>query len=170
MKWISTIFLSLVILLTVPTTSYASTKNMDIDEFCIGGITLSNSLNYVEQIYGKPTSKKPFKRFEGSGVIYNYNNLFIVSGLYTRSGDTWIDYITIKEATLSTPSGFAVGKPFSLVVNKYGKSSAFSKKMVQQLKLSPKYTYYEYRNKAYYMLFTVDKKGIIQEITCYWID
>ena len=87
----------------------------------------------------------------------------------TKSGGTWVSDFIIKEPGLKTPSGFEVGQPFRKVKEKYDHIRPMDKQKIRSLKLSSKYTYYEYRNGAYFMRFTVDKKDIIQEISCWWM-
>lgn len=155
-------FLVLWSLLCSSTIVFAFHKTIDSEEINIGGITIGASLDYVEQIYGKPTNKKPFTNDLGSGLIYNYNDLFIVSGINTQDGKTYVDSIICREGILTTPSGFAVGSPYQKVVDKYGKVAPLSKERVRNYKKD--FMYYQHSYGNWYMLFVVDKKDLIQEI------
>lgn len=158
------IFLS-IIFLNTQSIVFAFHKTIDESEINIGGIGIGSSLDYVEQIYGQPTTKKEFKNYMGSGIVYNYKDKFIISALYTKSNGTYIDTIICKENNLSTPSGFSVGTPYEKTIEKYGKGNPLPKERITDYKKD--LTYYEHSYGNLFMLFTVDKKGIIQEIKCY---
>lgn len=159
------IFFFLCCLCLLQPAAFALHKSVDESEINIGGVGIGANLDYVEQIYGAPESKEIFKNYMGNGVIYNYNNLFLVSAIYTKNNDTYVDWITCKEGNLKTPSGFAVGTAYTNVLKKYGKVPPLPADHVTHYK--KEYQYYEYRCGAMGIIFAVDIKDIIQEIRCY---
>lgn len=159
------IFFTVLFALSVSSVSFALPHTIDESELYIGGIGIGTSLDYVEKIYGEPTSKEPFKNYLGTGITYNYNDFFLVSALYTKSNNTYVNYITCKESILSTPSGFAVGVPYAKVTEKYGKVSILTPEITKNL--NKNYIYYEHYIGLLFMRFAVDKNGIIQEIDCF---
>lgn len=165
MKNICCVVIVAIIFLSCQIPVFAFYKTIDEEEINIGGISIGSSLDYVEQIYGTPTSKKNFDDIMGNGEIYYYNNKLIISALNTKNGTTYVNDIVCRESNLTTPSGFAVGTSYENVLKKYKKVEPLSKDRVNNYKQN--YIYYEHTCGNLYMRFTVDKKGIIQEIECY---
>ena len=145
--------------------AFALHKSIDEAEINIGGIGIGTSLDYVEEIYGPPTKKESFKNYMGTGVVYNYKDLFLISALYTKRNTTYVDSIICREGNLKTPSGFAVGTDYADVLKKYGKVPPLPADHVTNYK--KEYQYYQYPCGALGMIFVVDSKNIIQEIRCY---
>ncbi|MCI1749964.1 MAG: hypothetical protein LKI17_01200 [Megasphaera cerevisiae] len=148
--------------------------NIDKEEMSIGGIQIGSSLDYVEQIYGQPVNKQT--SIDNNGIIDNYNNLLVITAS-KGSETTFVNSIICREGNLSTPSGFAVGTPFTNVIAKYPKGSILTEERAKRMVYSyqSNYTYYSYHCMYHwsgynaidcYMIFAVDQKGIIQEIQC----
>ena len=135
-----------------------SVQEMPESEFYIGGITIGQTFDYVEQIYGKPGKIDD----EGFFQIYNYNDRFIVKGKLNNGYK--VCSVAIYEKGLTTPSGFTGEMPYEAVTKKYGvgHETKFKAEGVEaKLKGCKDYTYF-CNNKQ--MVFLVDKKGVIKAV------
>lgn len=135
-----------------------SVQEMPESEFYIGGITVGQTFDYVEQIYGKPGKIED----EGFFQTYNYNDRFIVKGKLNNGYK--VCSVAIYEKGLATPSGFTGETPYAEVTKKYGAGHEMKFKaegIEAKLKGCKDYTYF-CNNKQ--MVFLVDKKGIIKAI------
>ncbi len=133
-------------------------QEMPESEFYIGGITVGQALDYVEQIYGKPGKIDD----QGYIQVYNYNDLFVVQGKLNNGYK--VCSVAIYEKGLTTPSGFTVDMPYEEVSKKYGVGHEIKFKaegVEAKLKGCKDYTYF-CNNKQ--MVFLVDKKGVIKAI------
>lgn len=120
-------------------------------ELSIGGITVGQNLNYVEQIYGKPSKIIN----DGTFKIYNYNDRFIVKGKSNK-----ICSVAIYEKGIATPSGFTGETPYKTVKDQYGDGHKLKYK--GELKdCKEDYTYF-CNDKQ--IVFIVNKKNIIKGI------
>ena len=136
----------------------APVQEMPESEFYIGGITVGQTLDYVEQIYGKPGKIDD----QGYFQTYNYNDLFVVKAKLNQGYK--VCSVAIYEKGLTTPSGFTADMPYSEVTKKYGVGHEVKFKgegIEAKLKGCKDFTYF-CNNKQ--MVFLVDKKGIIKAI------
>ena len=127
-------------------------------ELNIGGINPGQDINYVEQVYGKPTKIDD----EGFFQTYNYNDKFIVKAKLNKGYK--VTSVASYEKGLKMPGGVMVGMPYADVVKKYGKVNGAKFKgtgVEAQFKGCTEYTYYSGDQQA---VFIVDKKGIVQGI------
>ena len=135
-----------------------SVQEIPENEFYIGGITVGQTFDYVEQIYGKPGKIED----EGFFQTYNYNDRFLVKGKLDRGYK--VCSVAIYEKGLATPSGFTGETPYEAVVKKYGSGHEIKFKaegIEAKLKGCKDFTYF-CNNKQ--MVFLVDKKGVIKAI------
>lgn len=142
-------------------------QKMPDEEMCIGGMTLGCTIEYVKNIYGEPSERKwtedwRYAKINHYYVTYDYTPSFSVTGLPMGKSDeeeyaAKVAYITLKDNSLSTPSGITVGLPYQSVVSMFGEGQ----KRVHQGK-----TWYEYRAGfgSSEMQIHVDDKGIITKI------
>lgn len=131
---------------------------MPESEFYIGGITVGQTFDYVEKIYGKPGKVED----EGFFQTYNYNDRFIVKGKLNNGYK--VCSVAIYEKGLTTPGGFTGEMPYEAVTKKYGAGheTKFKAEGVEaKLKGCKDYTYF-CNNKQ--MVFLVDKKGVIKAV------
>ncbi len=135
-----------------------SVQEMPESEFYIGGITMGQSFDYVEQIYGKPSKIED----EGFFQTYNYNDRFLIKGKLNNGYK--VCSVAIYEKGLATPSGFTGETPYEAVTKKYGAGHEMKFKgagIEAKLKGCKDFTYF-CNNKQ--MVFLVDKKNIIKAI------
>jgi hypothetical protein len=135
-----------------------SVQEMPESEFYIGGITMGQTFDYVEQIYGKPSKIEN----EGFFQTYNYNDRFLVKGKLNNGYK--VCSVAIYEKGLATPSGFTGETPYEVVVKKYGAGHEIKFKgegVEAKLKGCKDVTYF-CNNKQ--MVFLVDKKSVIKAI------
>ncbi|MBQ3641842.1 hypothetical protein II906_07975 [bacterium] len=132
--------------------------SMARSELSIGGIAIGQTMDYVVQVYGKPGVIDD----QGFFQIYNYNDLFVVTGQLNNGYK--VSSVASYEKEVATPSGFRVGMPFSEVIKKYGevKSVKFKAEgLEKKLKGCKDYTYF---CEDAQMVFLVDKNQVIQAI------
>ena len=150
--------------LKIPTITY--------EEFQLGNIKPGTALTAVVTEFGQPDSQGSFvhksygKKFKG--VTYIYHNGLSVSALPTRiKGVSTVISVACTRSGLATPSGFEVGKPFSLVTDKYGPADQIPKEALataQKLEAAQGYSFYIYTYGPSVMSFKVDPAGLIQEL------
>ena len=127
-------------------------------ELNIGGINPGQDINYVEQVYGKPTKIDD----EGFFQTYNYNDKFIVKAKLNKGYK--VTSVASYEKGLKMPGGVMVGMNYADVVKKFGKVNGAKFKgtgVEAQFKACTEYIYYSGDQQA---VFIVDKKGIVQGI------
>ena len=102
------------------------------EELSIGGISLECTLGYVKEIYGEPTEVVRREHKTNSGKIgtltyitYKYSDTFVIQGVISDrkpqgEDEARILFIYIDDNSLSTPSGFTVGMPYSAVAEMFG--------------------------------------------------
>ena len=144
--------------------------NMPTEEFCIGGITPGCTLEYVTGIYGEPNERKwkedwRYAKIPHYYVTYDYSPTLSVTGLPKGKSleeelEATAEYITLKDNSLSTPSGITVGISYQTVVSKFGEGRKHS------YQGNTWYTYGMGRS-AYEMQLYVDGKGKITKIHIY---
>lgn len=135
-----------------------SVQEMPESEFYIGGITIGQTFDSVEKIYGKPGKIED----EGFFQTYNYNDIFIVKGKLNNGYK--VCSVAIYEKGLTTPSGFTGEMPYEVVTKKHGVGHEMKFKgegLEAKLKGCKDYTYF-CNNKQ--MVFLVDKNGVIKAI------
>ena len=136
----------------------AFVTEMPKDELSIGGIDPGQNIDYVEQVYGKPSKVDD----EGFFKTYNYNDKFVVKAKMNNGFK--VMSVGIYEKGLATPSGFTVGMPYANVEKKFGTVNPVKFKaegVEAKLKGCMDYTYFS-GNKQ--IVFLVDKKDIVQGI------
>jgi len=135
---------------------------MPREEMYVGGVGAGCTLGYVKSIYGEPKEKRWFNSDGVRGVTYKYSNTFSVTG---RTGnqdpraedDLIVVGFSLKDSSLSTPSGLTVGIPYETVAGMFGRV----KKSTYNGRIS--YSYPAPKS-LLEMTFYVDSKGIIVEI------
>lgn len=102
------------------------------EELCIGGISLDCPLGYVKEVYGEPTEIIRREHKTNSGKIgtlhyitYKYSDTFVIQGVFSDrrpqgEDEARITFIYVDDNSLSTPSGFTVGMPYSKVAEMFG--------------------------------------------------
>lgn len=133
-------------------------KSLPKSELNIGGITFGQAMDYVEQVYGKPGVVDD----QGYFQIYNYNDLFVVTGKLNNGYR--VASVVTYEKEVATPSGFRVGMPFADVVKKYGDVKPVKFKaegLDSKLKGCKDYTYFCDDGQ---LVFLVDKNQVIRAI------
>ncbi|MCH4157371.1 MAG: hypothetical protein LKF34_02070 [Acidaminococcaceae bacterium] len=146
---------------------------IEYEEFQLGNIKPGTQLTAVNVEYGQPVSQDKFLHYSYGkklkGIAYTYSNGMSVFTLPTkRKHVSTIIGVTTTSAALATPSGFAVGKPFSMVTGKYGTVLADIPESLEaagdRAAVSQGYNFYEYTYGPSVMRFKVDKSNIIREI------
>lgn len=147
--------------------------NIDYEEFQLGDIRPGTQLTAVTAEFGQPVGQDKFLHYSYGkklkGVSYTYSNGVTIFTLPTKRKNvsTVIGVLSTSEG-LATPSGFAVGKSFSLVTSKYGTVLAdIPENMATEAEraaISQGYNFYEYMYGPSVMRFKVDKSNIIREI------
>lgn len=136
-------------------------------DIAIGGVTVGTSLDYVEQIYGKPTASYYGEGdyMYGKTIIYNYNQMFVVYAASKGNQNRKIFSIICREKGLSTPGGLAVGMKFAIAKKIYGSPLSVNKNTT----VNPVdgCRAYQYNSGSINMQFSVDKEGIIRQIVIY---
>lgn len=119
------------VLLLCQTTSLA--RQMPKEEISIGGLTIGCTMGYVESLYGAPPQKKwqedrSHPRTVVYYITYEYSPTFNVIGRTTK-GQSYEDEqnaklysVSVKDDSLSTPSGITVGMPYKAVAEMFGEA------------------------------------------------
>ncbi len=140
------------------------------EELCIGGISLDCTLGYVKEVYGEPTEIIRREHKTNSGKIgtlhyitYKYSDTFVIQGVFSDrrpqgEDDARITFIYIEDSSLSTPSGFTVGMPYSAVAEMFGEE----RKITRQGRSI--YSYSTDRGGFYRLDFYVDNADTITAI------
>ena len=143
------------------------------EELCIGGINLDCTLGYVKEIYGEPKEviwEETGKSGSKMGIIYyityKYSDAFFVTGKLSEreshgEDDTRIVSICIKDNSLATPSGIAVGMPYATVAKLFGERHKTTYKDASF------YEYQQDRAGIRMIHFYVDDAEIITEISVF---
>jgi hypothetical protein len=146
---------------------------IDYEEFQLGDIKPGTQLTAVNAEFGQPLSQAKFLHYSYGkklkGIAYTYNNGLTIFTLPTkRKNVSTIIGVTTTNASLATPSGFAVGKPYSVVTSKYGTVLAAIPESLEaeadKAAVAQGYSFYEYSYGPSSMWFKVDKSNIIREI------
>ncbi len=146
---------------------------IEYEEFQLGDIKPGTQLSAVTAEYGQPVSQDKFLHYSYGkklkGIVYTFSNGMSIYTLPTkRKAVSTIIGVTTTNAALTTPSGFAVGKPFSMVTSKYGTVLADIPESLEAVSdrtaVSQGYNFYEYTYGPSVMRFKVDKSNIIREI------
>ena len=154
------------VLLLCQATVFAK-HNIPEEEFCIGGITPGCTFEYVKNIYGEPNKKDWQEDWSHAKtphyyLTYDYAPSLLVTGLPREKSlhgelETTVQFITLKDNSLSTPSGLTVGMSYQIVVDMFGEG------VKRTYKGNTWYSYGMGRS-AFAMLFFVDGNGIITKI------
>lgn len=100
-------------------------------ETFIGGVGPGCTMGYVASVYGQPAQKKWFNGDGIRGVSYIYSPYFSIT---SRAGsndprpeaETIVVGYSLRNNSLSTPSGLTVGIPYATVKGMYGKADSIS--------------------------------------------
>lgn len=161
---ITVIFFSLFII-----SNYCFAHWLPKSELFVGGVGPGCTLEYVSSVYGQPKEKRWFNSDGVRGVTYVYSPYFSITGRTGSrdprpEGQLIVVGYTLKNNSLSTPSGLTVGIPYATVAGMYG---------------AVKKEYDSYNNRTYYsydwtdenchyfqpvISFYVDKNNVITEI------
>ena len=98
----------------VSSVAFAQISN---DRIAIGGVGPGCTPDYVESVYGEPTSQETGSSGAQSYVEYNYNNGYVIG--FDESGSQAVA-VTCTTDNLTTPDGVAVGMEASVLSEKYG--------------------------------------------------
>lgn len=135
---------------------------MPREEMYVGGVGAGCTLGYVKSVYGEPKEKHWFNTDGVRGVTYEYSDTFSVTG---RTGnqdpraedDLIVVGFSLKDNSLSTPSGLTVGIHYETVAGMFGR--------VEKSTFDGRISYsYPATQFPIEMTFYVDDKGIITEI------
>ena len=124
------IFLLTTILFFMTSFAQVSANSMPISEMCVGGVGYGSSLGYVKKIYGEPVDKI---NFTGDGVrivTLIYSEYFSVTARtgaedFSPEDDLPVVSFSLKNNSLSTPSGLTVGMNYNEVVKMWGRGEIF---------------------------------------------
>lgn len=169
------LLLCFVVLLLCQTVAFAKSEpikqTIPKEEMYIGGIGLHATLGYVKSIYGEPAEKKGENdqyNLLNYNIFLNYSPNFIVYGVTGRrqknrkeEDDVRVWGVVIKDNSLTTPSGIAVGMPYKAVVDLFGETP---EKRTAKGGVYHEYGIY-YQGGESTMSFHVDEVGIITMIS-----
>ncbi len=154
------ILLVTVILLTFHSLAFA--HSMPREEMYVGGVGAGCSLGYVSSIYGEPREKTEFRSDGVQVMTYVYSDTFSITGqTYAEDlcaeEDLMVVGFSLKDGSLSTPHGIAVGMPYEKAVELFGYGVWFEAgDAVGYI--------YPAEGSAVELTFYVDRQGIITEI------
>ena len=140
----------------------ALVHSMPREEMYVGGVGAGCTLGYAKLIYGEPMDRDYFCG-DGVRVIkYIFTPEFIVTGR-TWAGDTRdeeeleIVSFSLRDSSLSTPSGFTVGSSYEKLIEYFGYG--------EEMKIGGRRCYiYQAAGSPVEMSFYVDDNDIITEI------
>lgn len=136
---------------TIPT----KVTEIPTNEINIGWIEPGQTLNHVEEVYGKPGKIDD----QGFFKTYNYNDKLVIKGKMNNGFK--VTSVASYEKGTKTPNGFMVGDLYENVVKKFGavKGIKFKGEGIEaKFKGCTDYTYFSGDKQ---MVFIVDKKGVI---------
>ena len=154
------------VLLINQTMAFAGSQ-LPKEELYLGGLHVGYPMGYVKSLYGEPPQKKwqedrRHPRTVVYYITYEYSPTFRVIGRTTK-GQSYEDEqnarvysVSIKDNSLSTPSGIAVGMPYRAVAELFGET----KKMT----FPDGQDFYMYSFRGSDMYFDVNAEVIITEI------
>ena len=87
------------------------------DRIAIGGVGPGCTPDYVESVYGAPTSQESGSNGDQTYLEYNYNNGYIIG--FDGAGSQAVA-VTCTTDNLATPDGVTVGMEASVLSDKYG--------------------------------------------------
>ena len=130
MTYVKKFFVTLALIFSATIFSTASANSMPREEMYVGGVGYGCKLGYVKELYGEPLERK---EFVGDGVrivTYFYSKYFSVT---TRTAAEDISPeerfsvvgFSLKDNSLSTPSGFTVGMNYNEVVKLFGRGELY---------------------------------------------
>lgn len=115
MKKIITTLWSCAILLLPVGSCFAT---LDTDQIAIGGVGPGCTTEYVESVYGTPTSSENISADTGINYVeYNYDGQFLVG---FHAGNSQVMYVTCTADNLKTPAGIGVGMTADVLTPVYG--------------------------------------------------
>ena len=124
------IFWLATILVFVTSFAQASANSMPVSEMYVGGVGYGTSLGYVKEIYGEPVDKRTFTGDGVRIVAWIYSEYFSVTARtgaddFSPEEDLPVVSFTLKNNSLSTPSGLTVGMNYNEVVKMWGRGEYF---------------------------------------------
>ncbi|MBR1645874.1 MAG: hypothetical protein IJ685_03755 [Selenomonadaceae bacterium] len=124
------IFLFATFLFFVTTFAQVSANSMPISEMCVGGVGYGSSLGYVKKIYGEPVDKTFFTGEGVRVVTWIYSEYFSVAARtgaedFSPEENLPVVGFSLKNNSLSTPSGLTVGMNYNEVVKMWGRGELF---------------------------------------------
>lgn len=105
-------FFSVMLIAVFLSVSAVCAAQISQDEVALGGIKLGAKREYVESVYGQPTTRIN----RNGGVLYDYNGTFQI---FFASGKFMYWMKTTANNGIGTPSGVKVGMDYS-VLDRYG--------------------------------------------------
>lgn len=122
------IFLLAIIFLSA-IVSTASANSMPREEMCVGEIGRGCMLGYVKEIYGEPKERRIFDGVDEHGITWIYSPYFSVTARTNDFQQPEENFIvvgfTLKNNSLSTPSGLTVGMSYHDVVKRWGRGELY---------------------------------------------
>ena len=97
--------------------SSVASAQISNDRIAIGGVGPGCTPEYVESVYGPPTSQEQGSNGDQTYLEYNYNNGYIIG--FDGSGSQAVA-VTCTTDNLATPDGVSVGMEASVLSDKYG--------------------------------------------------
>lgn len=124
------IFLLAAILFCMTNFSVASANSMPLEEMSVGGVGYDCTLAYVKKIYGEPADKKIFTGDGVRIVTWFYSENFSVTARTSEDDMTpeenlHVVAFSLKDNSLSTPSGLTVGMSYNEVVKLWGRGELY---------------------------------------------
>ncbi len=122
-------FFIALILLSVLSCATALANSMPREEMTVGGIGYGITLGNVKAIYGEPLERRIFDGIDAHGSTWIYSPNFSVtgrtSGSWQAEEDLTVVAFTLKDNSLSTPSGLTVGMNYQEVVKLWGRGELY---------------------------------------------
>ena len=145
---------------------------IEYEEFQLGSVRPGTQLTEVIRLNGSPVSQAAFQHYSYGkklkGTAYNFADGLTVYTLPTRHKKTSIVVgAAASSDRFATPSGFAVGRPYSMVTAKYGTVIALPAGGLpteERGELSRGCNFYQYAYGPSVMRFKVDGSGTIREV------
>ena len=136
---------------------------MPREEMYVGGVGHGCTLGYVKKIYGEPLERKIFDGVDIHGSTWIYSKYFSVTGRTSQEAiaeeDLPVVGFSLKNNSLSTPSGLTVGMNYNEVVKLFGRGELYEYDGRRGYFYVPAYS-----GEPMTLTFYVDDAGTITEI------
>lgn len=123
------IFIVALIVLSMLSCSTALASSMPREEMTVGGIGYGITPGNVKEICGEPLERRIFDGIDAHGSTWIYSPNFSVtgrtSGSWQHEEDLPVVAFTLKDNSLSTPSGLTVGMSYHEVVKRWGRGELY---------------------------------------------